>query len=110
MKQYPEYFVANVDTSEKLGTHWVAFYFINDQHREFFDSYGLPPRRYTEYFEDFLNRNAVEWTYSRKHLQGLFTDVCGHDCIFYTYNRCHNAKMNTTVNMFPSKVKEDYDA
>ena len=39
----------------------------------------------------------------------LFTDVCGHYCIFYIYNRCHNVKMNTTVNMFPSKVKEDID-
>ena len=24
VKRYPEFFVANVDTSEKLGTQWVA--------------------------------------------------------------------------------------
>ena len=35
MKQYPQSFVANVDNSEKPGTHWVAFYFIDDQHGEF---------------------------------------------------------------------------
>ena len=64
MKQYPQSFVANVDTSEKPGTHWVAFYFIDDQHGEFFDSYELPPHRYTKYFEDFLNRNAAQWTYN----------------------------------------------
>ena len=32
----------------------MAFYFIDDQHGEFFDSYELPPHRYTKYFEDFL--------------------------------------------------------
>ena len=53
VKQYPQPFVANVDTSEKPGTHWVAFYFIDNQHGEFFDSYGLPPHRYTKYFENF---------------------------------------------------------
>ena len=109
VKQYPESFVANVDTSEKPGTHWVAFYFIDDQYGGFFDSYG-PPHRYTKNFEDFLNRNAAKWTYNRKHLQSIFADVCGHYCTFYIYNRCHNAKMNTNVNMFTSKVKEDNDA
>ena len=31
----------------------MAFYFIDDQHREFLDSYELPPHRYTKYFKDF---------------------------------------------------------
>ena len=88
----------------------MAFYLFDDQHGEFFNSHGLPPHRYTKYFEDFLNRKAAQRTYNRKHIQSLFTDVCGHYCIFYIYNRCHNVKMNTTVNMFLSKVKEDNDA
>ena len=45
VKQYLQSFVANDDTSEKPGTHWVALYFIDDQHGEFFDSYGPPPHR-----------------------------------------------------------------
>ena len=53
VKQYPQPFVANVDINAKPGTHWVAFYFIDNQHGEFFDSYGLPPHRYTKYFENF---------------------------------------------------------
>ena len=80
-------------------------YFIDDQHGEFVDSYELPPHSYTKYFEDFLNRNAAQWTYNRNHLQSLFTDVCGHYCTLYIYDRGHNFKINTTVNMFPSKVK-----
>ena len=42
LKKYPQSFVANVDTSEKSGTHWMAFYFI--LFGEFFDSYGLRSR------------------------------------------------------------------
>ena len=89
MKQYPQSFVANVDTREKPGTHWVAFYFIDDQHGEFFETYRLPPSRYIKYFEDFLNRNAAQWIYNWKHFQSLFIDICGHYCIFYIYSRCH---------------------
>ena len=37
-------------------------------------------------------------------------DVCGHYCIFYIYNQCHNVKMNIIVNVSPSKVREDIDA
>ena len=88
----------------------MAFYFTDDQHGELFDSYGLPTHRYTKYFEDLLNRNAAQWTYNRKHFQILLTDVCGHYHIFYIYYHCHNVEMNTIVNMFPSKVKEDNDA
>ena len=32
VKQYQQSFVANVDTSEKPGFHWVAFFFIDNQH------------------------------------------------------------------------------
>ena len=72
VKHYPQSFVVNLDTSEKPGNHWVVFYFIDDQHGEFFDSCRLPPHRYTKYSEDFLNKNAVQWTYNRKHLQSSF--------------------------------------
>ena len=68
--------MANVDTSEKSGTHWMAFYFVYGQHEELFDSYGPPAHRYTKYFEDFLNGNAAQWTYNMKHRHSLFTDVC----------------------------------
>ena len=36
VKQCPQSFIANVDISEKPGIHWVAFYVIDDQNREFF--------------------------------------------------------------------------
>ena len=41
VKQYPQFFVANVHTSEKPGTHWVAFYIIDYQHGEFIDTQNI---------------------------------------------------------------------
>ena len=64
---YPALIIANVDTSEKPGSHWVAFYFTEDREGEFFNSYGLPPSNYTRTFTIFLNRNSSSWN----HLSGL---------------------------------------
>ena len=36
---YPALFIAIVDTSDKPGSHWLAFYFIKEKEGEFFDSY-----------------------------------------------------------------------
>jgi len=55
---YPALFIANVDTSEKPGSHWVAFYFTNKQEGEFLDSWGLHRSRYTETLSNFLNKNS----------------------------------------------------
>ena len=49
-----------------------------------------------------LNGLTVRST-SRVHLQ-MCVDI------FYIYNCCHNVKINTIVNMFSSKIKEDNDA
>ena len=40
VSHYPALFIANVGTSDKPGSHWVAFYFTKEQEGEFFDSYG----------------------------------------------------------------------
>ena len=39
---FPALFIANVDTSEKPGSHWVAFYFAKDQKGEFFGLWITP--------------------------------------------------------------------
>ena len=58
VSQYPALYIANVDTSDKPGSHWVAFYFTKEQEGEFFDSYGAPPRKYSGTFTTFLNNNS----------------------------------------------------
>ena len=36
VSSFPALFIANVDASEKPGSHWVAFYFTKESEGEFF--------------------------------------------------------------------------
>ena len=53
VSSFPALFIANVDTSDKPGSHWGAFYFTKDKKGEFFDSYGLPASNLLEHFLRF---------------------------------------------------------
>ena len=53
VSQYPAPYIANVDTSDKSGSYWVAFYFTKEQEGEFVDSYGAPPTNIQEHFLPF---------------------------------------------------------
>ena len=105
---FPALFIANVDTSEKPGSHWVAFYFTKDQKGEIFDSYGLPPSNYTGTFSAFLNNNSNDWSFNSVPLQSINSKVCGHYCLYYALFRCRNIGMSTIVHRF-SKNKQRND-
>ena len=108
VSSFPALFIANVDTSEKPGSHWVAFYFTKDQEGEFFDSYGLPPSSYTGTFSSFLNNNSKDWSFNSATLQSINSKVCGHYCLYYALFRCRNISMSTIVHRF-SKNKQRND-
>jgi hypothetical protein len=80
---YPKAYVANVDKSNKPGSHWIAFWFDSPSHGEFFDSLGQSPETYTFSFVSFLTNNCSKWTCNERILQSPFSSVCGHFCIYY---------------------------
>ena len=100
-------FIANVDTSEKPGSHWVAFYFTKDREGDFFDSYGLPPSNYTGTFTRFLKNNSSSWTFNSVTLQSMNSKVCGHYCLYFALFRSRRVSMNTTVNRFSSNKRRN---
>ena len=100
-------FIANVDTSEKPGSHWVAFYFTKDREGEFFDSYGLLPSNYTGTFTRFLNNNSIHWTFNSVTLQSMNSKVCGHYCLYYAVFRCRNSSMSTIVHRFSNNKRRN---
>ena len=105
----PALFIANVDTSDKPGSHWVAFYFTKDREGEFFDSYGLPPSNYSGTFSLFLNNNSNDWTFNSVTLQSINSKVCGHYCLYYALFRCRNSSMSTIVHRFSqNKRRNDF--
>ena len=106
---YPALFIANVDTSDKPGSHWVAFYFTKDREGEYFDSYGQPPSSYSRTFTPFLNNNSNSWTFNSVTLQSINSKVCGHYCLYYAFFRCCNNSMSTIVHRFSqNKRRNDF--
>ena len=108
VSSFPALFIANVDSSEKPGSHWVAFYFTKDQNGEFFDFYGLPQAIMLEHFLGFLNNNSNGWSFNSVTLQSINSKVCGHYCLYYALFRCRNIGTSTIVHGF-SKNKQSND-
>lgn len=74
---------------------------------DYFDSYGLPPFQPT--FRRFLARHGERYHYNPVTLQGLFTTVCGHYCLFFLLLRCKGLSMNDILQLFPSTRMGDND-
>ncbi len=89
--KYPCAYVANTDPSNKPGTHWVAFYHLSKKSIEFFDSFGMQPSIY-----GFNNIDCN--TYNKNILQSFNSNVCGHYCIYYLYQRSHAKSLSHIVN------------
>ncbi|GFU90556.1 uncharacterized protein TNCV_2574891 [Trichonephila clavipes] len=74
--------VANTDTRDQEGSHWLAMYIKDKNTLEFFDSYGFPPEMYgvhiSKYAEQFTN---VKW--NKKSIQSLTSNVCELYCVYF---------------------------
>ena len=100
VNSYPKSFVVNTDPKSLPGTHWITIYLENEEHGEFFDSYGQHPNDYNNYFVNFMNKHTTEWKHNEKGLQSAFSNVCGQYCIYYLYNRSRGIPMSSIVNRF----------
>ena len=109
VSSYPALFIANVDTSDKPGSHWIAFYFTKDREGEYFDSYGLLPSSYSRRFTNFLDNNSNSWIFNTVILQSVNSKVCGHYCLYFALFRSRHVNMSTIVHRFSSnKNRNDF--
>ena len=93
--------IANTDTSDKPGTHWIAIYIDEKGVGEYFDSYGLPPLH--KEFVDFIFRNSSDGSfYNRIQLQCLSCITCGHYCVAYLKMRFHGLNYCHFISLFTS--------
>ena len=95
---YPSAYVINSDTSDKKGEHWVAVYFDKNRRGEYFDSYGLPPAVLG--LEAYMDRFSLDWIYNRKTIQSLFSNVCGHYCLYFILFRCRNISLHAIICLY----------
>ena len=99
---YPACFVCNVDKSTEPGSHWLAFYLINDEKLEFFDSYGNEPSFFKGPISNYVSRFS-QVTFNPVMLQSNVSAVCGQYCIYYLYCRCRDKTLENIVSQFVTK-------
>ena len=117
---YPSCYIINTKPRKHRGEHWLAFYFDEKGHADFFDSYGNPP----DYFklESFITKVSKSWSYNKIQVQG-FSSHCGYYSLLYLLQRCrqksnqffaffnknyllNDKKVDYYINLFKNKIKK----
>ena len=102
----PAILVANNESKEYSGEHWIAIYFGDDGKGEFFDSFGRIPR---PYFASYMYKHSSVWIYNDIQLQNYLSSFCGHYCVLYCCYRSVGLNMTSIVNMFGrNTIVNDY--
>jgi len=104
-KKRPCMFIANTDSRNETGTHWLAFYFDENKNAEFFDSYGLAPTYYG--LSEYLNETSNSWNYNSKRIQSFFSEYCGQICLFYCYFKSRNFSLNYIQSIFSNDYEKN---
>ena len=112
-------FVANTQTKEKKGEHWVAFYFPpcgqGGRKPFMFDSYARTPRQLGHPdWEQYMTSAALgrdggdgEWNRQMDIVQNTYTSVCGVLCAYYLWHAVRGEeafKRKKIVKMEKTKV------
>lgn len=73
--------IVNLDSSNGLGTHWVAYY-KNNKYKEYFDSFGnlQPPLEIIKYIGSNIH-------YNHHQHQKYNSFNCGHLCLKFLYEK-----------------------
>jgi hypothetical protein len=91
---HPSVIVVNTDPASRPGRHWICMFFSEDGHGEFFDSFGMLPKRV---FERYMERHCFAWTFNKKQMQSLVSRFCGHYCIWYCIMKFRKVTLNELV-------------
>ena len=95
----PSVFVVNTDPASKPGQHWICMFFDGDEHGEFFDSFGMLPKRV---FERYMDKHCLAWTFNKKQMQSLVSRFCGHYCIWYCIMKFRKVTLNELMHEMSS--------
>lgn len=99
ISRYPSCFVCNVDSSNKVGSHWLAFFITSPNRVEFFDSYGNTPHFFKGTIRNFTLQYP-EVVHNPLTLQSNFTAVCGQYTIYFLICRCRGDTMKKFLSQF----------
>lgn len=92
----PSSLIANLDSSQQDGSHWVSLYFPKRGLAEYMDSYGMaasPP--FHQLLGPMYRTNTI-------FIQSPFTAVCGQYCLYFLFQRNRSPSMDTVLAVFDS--------
>lgn len=98
---YPSTVIANTDPVNAPGKHWIAFYFNENKHLDYFDSYGLSPETYPG-LSEFASMNSSTVSFNDRQLQGNLSDVCGQYCIAFIVMRARGHSLKYIMDYYSS--------
>lgn len=77
--------IANTDTDNLPGQHWIACILLPYGRGEVFDSFGqVPPPR----VQLWMNKHCPRgWTFNSTLIQSPTSTLCGGYCLYYLYER-----------------------
>jgi len=78
--------------------HWVSVCISESAYTEYFDSYGLPTYKIEIIL--FLQRHSISWIFNGHTLQGLTSNICGHYCRIYAFQRAMGLSMTLFLKRF----------
>ena len=90
----PSSLIANLDSSEQAGSHWVCLYFPTRGLPEYMDSYGWTPS------STFLKVLGSRYRCNSNFLQSAFSAVCGQYCLFFLLQRNRLSSMDAALSFF----------
>lgn len=106
----PCYLVANTHDQTREGEHWVGMIIESEPEKSsFFDSYGHDPDfvYYPRSFVDFLARNSIEVTFSKRQVQDFFSTSCGPHVIFYLCQRFKGLSFQEVMRLYSDNLKSN---
>lgn len=91
----PSTYICNLDTIDRPGSHWVAFYVPEQGDVEYFDSYGMIA---PSIFHEFLGHDT--YLYNERCVQYPLSATCGQYAIYYIWMRSIINNMNDVLSVF----------
>lgn len=107
VRHFPSAMICNTDPIHKKGTHWVAYWFDNDNECEFFDSFGRKPEEYDIHLKEFIDRNALLCLYNNIQVQLDSDTSCGLHVLFYLYCRAKRISMANVIRVTSETLVRD---
>ena len=101
--QPPYCCITNVDSHNGKGSHWNAWFVTKDV-IFFFDSFGRRPidATFPNCYRQFVKNR--KYAYNPRIVQGLFSDTCGHFCIYVLHYVSLNYNWKDIMNSFTNDL------